>query len=767
MLATGDERSTRSLGQAARRPIEALAGTGGRLVAVGLIAVAAAAGVAFGDVVPDQHKFTTIHTDDPSALTGHYELNASVGGTCGHGADGEAKNESGDWCPANGLPYTGFFLNGVAGVCAACSGSPAVIQDKPEKRGDEYVFHLSLWAGAAASALPCKLGDSWGFGSSCAEAEITGPHVRGSDLRGKTNETKVRAGTTAKSDAPAGNRQRSNADQRDPVVVRLKDLTTGEVYEEELFRLVIGGDSGTGGFEVIYDPNDGVTLTTPVNTSGQIDGSVSISGTASSSWLVDPFGDFGASLTNGNFTATGAWAGAPWTLTYGSGVVQASLPADYVPTDFDFQVPDEVINDDHDYAQSVKKSHSAYAEDGTRSEPETVYVVEDPGDWGNPDNWSAGVPTAGSVAHIDSGATVQIGPATPMATAGSLTVGVQSAFPSTVEQTAGVAHFGQLVLGWDKGTGGTYRISGGMLEANSLDVGHFGNGSLEIAEPAADVCVTGSLLFGRNATFAAKEGSAIKMTGTAVFNMSREPAALAGLGSLTMILQGGEAVECSFEVAGKDVGLEPAGCIGPSKKLYHGDTDLSGRADFDDAWTLMKNYDDAGVPAGKAWWNGDSDGDTDVDFDDAWLLLGNYSEEAPPDDGPLAPAAASASASYDAATGDVKITLSGVGGARINSAAGLLGSTGSVNSLPGAMFSRDKRPNEVGDVGFPLTDQTDFLWFTAPTGLTQQQFDFVVTYAAVGGSDVTAGVTYIPEPATLGVLVLGAPLLLWRRKRRS
>jgi hypothetical protein len=68
---------------------------------------------------------------------------------------------------------------------------------------------------------------------------------------------------------------------------------------------------------------------------------------------VSPFGQFGATLSGGAFTATGVWADKPWLLTFdGSEVVGAYLPAAFIPAVFDYTVPDSIIaSDNSEYQQ--------------------------------------------------------------------------------------------------------------------------------------------------------------------------------------------------------------------------------------------------------------------------------------------------------------------------------------------------------------------------------------------------------------------------------
>jgi len=113
-----------------------------------------------------------------------------------------------------------------------------------------------------------------------------------------------------------------------------------------------------------------------------------------------------------------------------------------------------------------------------------------------------------------------------------------------------------LHIGYQPGSHGTYTISGGRLTTSDLSVDY---GTLEIADPAAQVTVSNRLSFGAEGNFAAIPGATIHMTGAALENQSTDPVALAGLGNLTLIFEGGTEHVDPVEVAGRDLGPVLAG----------------------------------------------------------------------------------------------------------------------------------------------------------------------------------------------------------------
>ena len=198
------------------------------------------------------------------------------------------------------------------------------------------------------------------------------------------------------------------------------------------------------------------------------------------------------------------------------------------------------------------------------------------------------------------------------------------------------------------------------------------------------------------------------------------------------------------------------------KALVSGDADLSGKVDSDDASIINTNW----LQSGKNWFTGDFDGNGDVDSDDASEISANWLVEAD------APVAGTATATYDADTGEVRISADSVSQVGIRSDSHGLG-TGTINWLNTFTLHEDSLPERVietligANIPGPTfsTNWEDFLFFTAPSGIAEGEFDFQVRYQAVGGEVTFGDVEYIPEPGTLVLLVIGAlGLLVWRRR---
>ncbi len=117
----------------------------------------------------------------------------------------------------------------------------------------------------------------------------------------------------------------------------------------------------------------------------------------------------------------------------------------------------------------------------------------------------------------------------------------------------------KLCLGYFGGSQGSYTISAGSLSVKDFYIGMSGIGSLDLAGAFAPVTVSGKLRFGPLSSLSAVEGSAIHMTGADLENVNTDPLALAGLGNLELIFEGGAEAIDALEAAGEDMGAVTAG----------------------------------------------------------------------------------------------------------------------------------------------------------------------------------------------------------------
>jgi MYXO-CTERM domain-containing protein len=276
----------------------------------------------------------------------------------GHGKDNKTPAaQPATWAVKDGLATR---TNGaIAGVPhAAASGGPALAQPAPTKVGGggasaaQYAVKANHTLDASSQASACPGGNAKADpGHASVNSRIQRARVDGWDLRGKVNGVEIPRQTgkgAARAQVTAG-----RVSYGDPISVTVTDLDTSTVTTEDLFSLAIDAASGEAEVSFEYDLELGLTLSTGRNAGGIVDGNISIAGAADSTWLVSPFGQFGATLSGGAFTATGVWADKPWLLTFdGSEVVGAYLPAAFIPAVFDYTVPDSIIaSDNSEYQQ--------------------------------------------------------------------------------------------------------------------------------------------------------------------------------------------------------------------------------------------------------------------------------------------------------------------------------------------------------------------------------------------------------------------------------
>ncbi len=123
---------------------------------------------------------------------------------------------------------------------------------------------------------------------------------------------------------------------------------------------------------------------------------------------------------------------------------------------------------------------------------------------------------------------------------------------------------GSLVLGYGETGSGTYRIDGGVLSTPNLIIGRddgdsHGTGAFIVNNAASLITVSNSMHIGLNGSLQAVEGTVIHMTGSHFSNASVNPAAVAGLGNLKLIFEGGPSQLDTFEVAGRNFGADMLG----------------------------------------------------------------------------------------------------------------------------------------------------------------------------------------------------------------
>ena len=114
--------------------------------------------------------------------------------------------------------------------------------------------------------------------------------------------------------------------------------------------------------------------------------------------------------------------------------------------------------------------------------------------------------------------------------------------------------------------GGRFEVGGsGQVTTSELTVGQRvpengkGSGFFTMSSAAADVSVSGRFSVGPEGSFTAVPGAAIHFTGSAFENLSTSESALSGLENTTFVFEGGTDHWSRLEVAGRDIGLQPSG----------------------------------------------------------------------------------------------------------------------------------------------------------------------------------------------------------------
>ena len=299
-------------------------------------------------------------------VTGTYSLLAKAysGGTHGAGKGWKsAPRNRGTWFvdARGGLPLKeAEIANDAEGHAVGMGRSTAAALRAVKLPGNQkpprYEVETTTTAGGADSIVPPHVRPGeWGLAKHRAKAvvKVANAKVKGWVLKGEINGVNV--GTRSGQGRPNGQIHEGWYSIHDPIVVTIRELPTGREWSEELLSLDFLSQNGAGNAVYWeYDSVVGVTMAAERDGDGELDGLVSIGGASDSDWLIDSFGEFGATLENGVFEATGAWEGLPWDLTIeGLDVVRAALAPEHIPTGFDYIVPSDLLTDDFIYSQSL------------------------------------------------------------------------------------------------------------------------------------------------------------------------------------------------------------------------------------------------------------------------------------------------------------------------------------------------------------------------------------------------------------------------------
>ncbi|GEM_PF-5430350 len=112
-----------------------------------------------------------------------------------------------------------------------------------------------------------------------------------------------------------------------------------------------------------------------------------------------------------------------------------------------------------------------------------------------------------------------------------------------------------IIIGCNPDSTGIYNIEKGNITASNIYIGKDGTGTLNITNSSASIVINQKIEFGIKSHFDAVQGSSIVLNNASFDIQSIDPQNLQGLNNLDVIING----NCSMEIAGADIGADPAG----------------------------------------------------------------------------------------------------------------------------------------------------------------------------------------------------------------
>lgn len=344
----------------------------------GISLLAGLVSVASGAVTGGGSKKVTweISNDDVMKnANGSYELGGAATADCAHGNKVETTPEplKGKWLVLEALSQD---TTDIEAKVAHAEAKARATADLPKPTWDAkkekwIIGNGSVSATATADAKPDPQGKSYAKGEAWSKVSYKG--------KGKKNTVGIstvvdETNKNGKSIPGAPGRHRNGWD--DPILFNVYDGVTEELLRSEvLFDLSVNADRDDGEFEWTWDES-GVMLSTPRSDLGTVTGSIMINGGTTSDWITNPIGRFGASLGDGEFSATGIWASLPWELTTdGSDVVSAFLPASAFSTVMSFDIDIPLPDDDTEYVFEVSYDDVMVVEDENVPAPATLIIA--------------------------------------------------------------------------------------------------------------------------------------------------------------------------------------------------------------------------------------------------------------------------------------------------------------------------------------------------------------------------------------------------------
>ncbi|MFG0251996.1 MAG: hypothetical protein ACF8NJ_03885 [Phycisphaerales bacterium JB038] len=314
------------------------------------------AGAGAGEVEGTVDVNWRFDADDVAAMWGHYTLDAWSNAYCTcNGADPDEDHAAGNWPVAAGLAVQDVLaVSWVAHSYADAEASVSATVPVPHGGANQLFMTVTHEIAGVSDPEHCPgkaYSDAWRKASSLADIE--GATVTGSTLKANRNGAHVRY----HKHGSAGSIYYLYEDYyRDPVSLVLREVDTGAVWEETIWDMTIESAGALAASAWLFSSDEGVVLEVGRDDQDDIGSTVTIAGQSTSDWLLNPYGEFSATLGPGGFSATGVWADLPWDLLYdGPDVIRATLPAVYLPTEqnFEYEVPDSLLTEDFLYDQAL------------------------------------------------------------------------------------------------------------------------------------------------------------------------------------------------------------------------------------------------------------------------------------------------------------------------------------------------------------------------------------------------------------------------------
>jgi hypothetical protein len=296
-------------------------------------------------------------TDDLAAMVGEYWLEAFAYAKCGH-PPADLQNppaKHGFWAVGapGGLAKVDITANANLPPDAFAFAYASVAASVPGPYGgsNQYKFTVTHEVKGDKWAGYCDVGTSYARRWSKSVADIDGATVTGSHLQATSGSVQL----TYHKHGSAGSIYHIHEDYvRDPVTLTIREVETDSEWEETIWDVEVENGGELAAVDWVFSSTEGVRLEVGRNDDDQIGSYVHISGRADSDWLLNPYGEFTATLDASGFSATGAWAGLPWQFDFDGGdIIRATLDASYLPTELEYEVPDDLINPDFHYDQGI------------------------------------------------------------------------------------------------------------------------------------------------------------------------------------------------------------------------------------------------------------------------------------------------------------------------------------------------------------------------------------------------------------------------------